>query len=93
MKATWNNIVIAESNKTKVVENNHYFPQDSIKEEYFKPSDFHSHCPWKGEASYFNIEVDGEVNKDAAWYYPQISYAAKPIENHVAFWKGIKVTV
>jgi len=93
MKATWNNTVIAESNDTKIVENNHYFPQDSIIEEYFTPSDSHTRCPWKGQASYFNIEVEGEVNKDAAWYYPQTSHAAKPIENYVAFWKGIKVTV
>jgi len=93
MKATWSNTIIAESNDTKIVENNHYFPQDSIKEEYFKLSDSHTRCPWKGEASYFNIEVEGEVNQDAAWYYPQSSHAAKPIENYVAFWKGIKVTV
>ncbi|MBK5192676.1 MAG: DUF427 domain-containing protein [Flavobacteriaceae bacterium] len=93
MKATWNNTIIAESNDTKIVESNHYFPKDSINEEYFKLSDSHTRCPWKGEASYFNIEVEGEVNQDAAWYYPQTSHAAKPIENYVAFWKGIKVTV
>jgi len=92
MKATWNNTLIAESNDTKIVENNHYFPQDSIKEEYFTPSDSHTRCPWKGQASYFNIEVEGEVNQDATWYYPQTSHAAKPIENYVAFWKGVKVT-
>ena len=92
MKAIWKNTVIAESNETKVVENNHYFPQESIKCEYFKPSDTHSRCPWKGQASYYNIEVEGEKNKDAAWYYPQASHAAKPIENYVAFWKGVKVT-
>lgn len=85
MKAIWNNKVIAESNNTKVVENNHYFPKESIKEEYFKPSDTTSRCPWKGEASYYTLEVEGEKNKDAAWYYPEASHAAKPIENYVAF--------
>jgi len=92
MKAIWNNTVIAESKETKVVENNHYFPQESIKCEYFKPSETHTRCPWKGKASYYNIEIEGKKNKDAAWYYPQTSHAAKPIENYVAFWKGVKVT-
>lgn len=92
MKAIWNNTVIAESNDTRVVENNHYFPEESIKEEYFEPSNTTSRCPWKGEASYYNLRVDGKVNEDAAWYYPQASHAAKPIENYVAFWKGVKVT-
>lgn len=92
MKAIWNNTVIAESDNTKAVENNHYFPMEDIKKEYFSASDSHTRCPWKGEASYFNIEVNGEINKDAAWYYPQASHAAKPIENYVAFWNGVKVT-
>ncbi len=92
MKAIWKDKVIAESSNTKVVENNHYFPREDIKEEYFKPSDSHTRCPWKGKASYFHIEVDGELNKDAAWYYPEASHAAKPIENHIAFWNGVKVT-
>lgn len=92
MKAIWNNTIIAESDETKVVENNHYFPQESIKSEYFKPSDTSTRCPWKGEASYYNVVVDGKTNKDSAWYYPQTSHAAKPIENYVAFWKEIKVT-
>lgn len=92
MKAIWNDTVIAESDETKVVENNHYFPKESIKKEYFKPSDHHTRCLWKGEASYYTIEVDGKENKNAAWYYPEASHAAKPIENHVAFWKGIKIT-
>lgn len=92
MKAIWNDTVIAESDETKVVENNHYFPKESVKEEYFKTSNSTTHCPWKGKASYYNIEVEGEVNKDAAWYYPETSHAAKPIENYVAFWKGVKVT-
>tara|TARA_R100000935_G_C2777712_1_gene140350 strand:- start:487 stop:768 length:282 start_codon:yes stop_codon:yes gene_type:complete len=92
MKAIWNNEVIAESNETKIVENNYYFPKDSIKCEYFKPSKTTTRCVWKGEASYYDLEVNGEKNKDAAWYYPQASHAAKPIENYVAFWKEVKVT-
>ncbi|TRO64132.1 DUF427 domain-containing protein [Christiangramia sabulilitoris] len=92
MKAIWNNKVIAESSRTKIVENNYYFPKEDIKEQYFKPSDYHTRCPWKGKASYYHIEVDGELNKDAAWYYPEASHAAKPIEDHVAFWNGVKVT-
>ncbi len=92
MKAVWNDTVIAESQETKVVENNHYFPKKSINKEYFKPSDTTSRCPWKGIASYYSLQVDGQVNKDAAWYYPEASHAAKPIEDYVAFWKGVKVT-
>ncbi|MDT0689193.1 DUF427 domain-containing protein [Salegentibacter sp. F188] len=92
MKAIWNNTVIAESTDTKIVENNHYFPMSDIKEQYFKSSDTHTRCPWKGKASYFTIEVDKEKNEDAAWFYPSASKAAKPIENYVAFWKGVKVT-
>jgi len=92
MKAVWNNQVIAESDKTVVVENNHYFPQDAVKQEYLAPSDTHTHCPWKGEASYYSLKVDGQENKDAAWYYPHPKDAAKNIENYIAFWKGVKVT-
>ena len=91
MKAIWNNQVIAESDTTVVIENNHYFPANSIKKEYFKHSDTQTNCPWKGVASYFNLEVDGQENKDAAWYYPETSHAAKPIEGHIAFWKGVQV--
>lgn len=92
MKAIWNNTVIAESDDTKIVENNHYFPKESIKKEYFNESETTSRCPWKGVASYYNVEVGNKLNKDAAWYYPEPSHAAKPIENYVAFWKEIKVT-
>lgn len=92
MKAIWNDTVLAESDKTEVVENNHYFPRESLKKEYFKPSDTHSTCPWKGKASYYHLEVNNETNEDAAWYYPDASPAAKNIENYVAFWKGVKVT-
>ena len=91
MKAIWNNTVIAESDKTIIVENNHYFPPGSIKKEYFKATATHSTCPWKGEASYYTVEVDGAVNEDAAWYYPETKALAKHIEGYVAFWKGVKV--
>lgn len=90
-KATWNGAVLAESDKTVVVEGNHYFPADSINKEYLKESDKHTSCPWKGTANYYNIEVNGEVNKDAAWYYPSAKEKAKHFENYVAFWRGVKV--
>lgn len=91
MRAVWNGTVVADSDDTVVVERNHYFPPDSIKREYFTESDNHSVCPWKGEAGYYTIEVDGEVNRDAAWYYPEPSKAAVEIKDHVAFWKGVRV--
>jgi uncharacterized protein (DUF427 family) len=91
-KAIWNDTVIAESDKTIVVEGNHYFPPDSIKKEYFKNSHTHTTCPWKGVASYFSIEVDGQENKDAAWFYPTAKDAAKNIEGYIAFWRGVKVS-
>ena len=91
MKAIWKNAVLAENDKTVVVEGNHYFPADSIRKEYFQDSDTHTNCPWKGEASYYDVVVEGERNEDAAWYYPQAKEAAKEIENHVAFWKGVEV--
>lgn len=92
MKAIWNNEVIAESDKTVVVENNHYFPKDAVKVSFLKPSDTHTTCPWKGEASYYTLSVNGKENKDAAWYYPHPKDAAKNIEDYVAFWKGVEVT-
>ena len=92
MKAIWNGAVIAESNKTVVVEGNHYFPADSIKKEYFAPTETHTVCGWKGTASYYNVIVDGETNKDAAWYYPDTKSDAKNIEGYIAFWKGVQVT-
>lgn len=91
MKAIWNDKVIAESNKTIVIENNHYFPNNSINKEYFKHSSTQTVCSWKGIASYNNIEVDGFENKDAAWYYPEPKYAAKDIKDYVAFWKGVEI--
>ena len=91
MKAIWENIILAESNATIVVEGNHYFPPDSINKNYFKDSNSHTICPWKGLASYYNIVVDANVNQDAAWYYPNPKAAAGNIKNYVAFWKGVKV--
>jgi uncharacterized protein (DUF427 family) len=92
MKATWNGKVIAESNETRVIEGNHYFPPESINREYFKDSDTHTVCPWKGTASYYNVIVDGNENADAAWYYPEVSELAKAIKGYVAFWKGVEVS-
>jgi len=90
-KAIWNGAVLAESDKTVVVEGNHYFPPDAIKSEFFKSSDMHTTCPWKGLASYYNVEVDGKTNNAAAWYYPTPKDAAKEITGYIAFWKGVKV--
>jgi len=92
MKAIWNDQIIAESNDTIVVENNHYFPIESVKAEYLENTDTHTTCPWKGLASYYTLNVDGKKNQDAAWYYPQPKEAADHITNYVAFWKGVKVT-
>ena len=91
MKAIWNNQIIAESDNTVVVEGNHYFPPQSINKEFFKDSSTHSTCPWKGLASYYSIEIDGQTNTDAAWYYPEPKSAAAEIKDHVAFWKGVDV--
>lgn len=92
MRAIWNGKVIAESPDTVVVEGNHYFPRDSIVSEYFVDSETHTVCSWKGTASYFSIVVDGQTNKDAAWYYPKPLPAAEQIKDRVAFWRGVKVT-
>lgn len=91
MKAIWEGQVLAESNGTVVVEGNHYFPPQAIKKEFFKESATHTVCGWKGTASYYDIDVNGKVNKDAAWYYPSPKDAAKNIGGYVAFWKGVKV--
>ena len=91
MKAIWNETIVAESNETIVIENNHYFPAESINKNFFKPSGTHTTCPWKGEASYYSLEVDGQQNKDAAWYYPTPKDAANNIKGYIAFWKGVKV--
>jgi uncharacterized protein (DUF427 family) len=91
MKAIWRGTVLAESDDTVVVEGNHYFPADSIREEFFRSSDRHTFCPWKGEASYHDIAIDGAVNEGAAWYYPEPKEAAANIRGRVAFWKGVIV--
>ena len=92
MKAIWNGETIAESNDTIVVENNHYFPKDSVKADFLTDSSTHTTCPWKGLASYYSLSVDGKTNPDAAWYYPDPKAAASQIKDYVAFWKGVKVT-
>jgi uncharacterized protein (DUF427 family) len=91
-KAIWNGTTIADSDETVVVENNHYFPRSSVREDVLRESNTSSVCPWKGTASYYSIEVDGEVNPDAAWYYPEPKDAAKEITDHIAFWNGVEVT-
>ncbi len=91
MKASWNGQLIAESTETIIIEGNHYFPPSSINREFFKPSDSHTLCPWKGVASYYNVLVDGQENSDAAWFYSDPKDAAAGIKNFVAFWKGVKV--
>jgi uncharacterized protein (DUF427 family) len=90
-KAVWNGKVVAESSDHKVVEGNIYFPPGSIDKNFFKPSGTHSVCPWKGTASYFHLEVNGEVNEDAAWFYPEPKEAAAEIKDYVAFWRGVEV--
>ena len=91
-KAIWNGAVLAESGQFEIVEGNVYFPPSALKREYFRPSDTHTTCPWKGVASYYHVEVNGEVNRDAAWFYPATKDAAKNIEGYVAFWRGVQVS-
>src|SRR5690348_707298 len=91
MRATWNGAVVAESEDTIVVEGNHYFPPDAVNRAYLRPSETHSVCHWKGTASYYDLDVDGQINHDAVWYYPEPSEAAKQITSYVAFWKGVRV--
>lgn len=90
-KAIWNGVVLAESNQGEIVEGNYYFPPESINQDYFKESNTQTTCFWKGEASYYTIEVNGQENKDAAWYYPDPKEKAKNIKGYVAFWKGVKI--
>jgi uncharacterized protein (DUF427 family) len=92
-RATWQGAVLAESDETVIVEGNHYFPPQSVKREFFTTSETHTTCPWKGEASYYSVAVDGETNPDAAWTYPEPYAAAEPIRDYVAFWKGVEVSV
>ncbi len=91
VRATWEGAVLAESDSTVTVEGNHYFPPDSVRREFFKPSEQTSTCPWKGLASYYDIEVGGKTNPGAAWYYAEPKSAAQEIKDHVAFWRGVKV--
>ena len=91
MKAIWNGATVAESDSTVVVEGNHYFPPESVDPRYFVDSATHSTCPWKGEASYRTLRVDGDTNADAAWFYPAPKDAAAEIKDHVAFWHGVEV--
>ena len=91
MKAEWNGEVIAESDNTVVVEGKHYFPPDSVRQEYLQSSSTTTVCPWKGTAHYYSVVVEGKENRDAAWYYPSPKEAAAEIKDHVAFWRGINV--
>ena len=90
-RATWNGVVLAESDQGVVVEGNYYFPRESVNMEFFRSSQTHTTCHWKGLASYYDLVVDGQTNKDAAWYYPTPSEAAKSIRDYIAFWRGVKV--
>lgn len=91
-RATWHGAVLAEGDETVIVEGNHYFPPESVRHEFLSGSETHTTCPWKGEASYFSVAVDGETNPDAAWTYPDPYVAAEPIRDYVAFWKGVEVS-
>ncbi len=91
MKAIWNGAVLAESDDTVVVENNHYFPPEALKREFFKPSEHTSVCGWKGTARYYSLEVEGQSNPNAAWYYPEPKERAMAIRGRVAFWKGVQI--
>ena len=90
-KAIWNGAVLAESDRVEVVEGNYYFPPDSINATYFQDSGTHTTCSWKGEASYYTLAVEGQQNKDAAWYYPSPKEKAQNIKGYIAFWRGVKV--
>ena len=91
MKAIWNGQVIAESDDTVVVEGNHYFPDSSLRREFFSPSDAKTFCPWKGEASYYDVTVEDQLNAGAAWYYPTPKPAAQEIKDRIAFWRGVEI--
>lgn len=90
-RAIWNGAVLAESDRCEIVEGNHYFPPDAVRRELLRDSPTHTVCGWKGTASYYDVVVDGQVNKDAAWYYPQTKPAAANIQGYVAFWHGVRV--
>ncbi|MBP2339745.1 uncharacterized protein (DUF427 family) [Saccharothrix coeruleofusca] len=90
--ARWNGEIIAESDETEIVEGNHYFPLESVRSQYLRPSDTTSVCPWKGTANYYSLHVNGEENTDAAWYYAEPKEAASNIKGRIAFWKGVEVS-
>ncbi len=90
-KAVWNGVTIAESEKTQIIEDNVYFPESAVKREYLRPSSTTSTCPWKGQARYYSLVVDGQENQDAAWYYPDPKPAARKIKGYIAFWRGVEV--
>lgn len=92
IRATWNGAVLAESDRTVIVEGNHYFPAEDVRREYLEESSTHTRCPWKGVATYYDVVVDGSANRDAAWYYPDPSRAAAKIAGRIAFWRGVRVT-
>ncbi len=92
MKATWGGVTLAESDDIVTVEGNAYFPEAALNNSYFKASDHHTTCPWKGVASYYTIDVNGQQNPNAAWFYPTPKDAAKQITGRVAFWKGVQVS-
>jgi len=91
MKAIWKDKILAESENTVLVEGNHYFPKDAVNMDYLENSENQTVCPWKGTASYYTIKINGEENRDAAWYYPEPSELAQNIKDHVAFWKGVQI--
>ena len=91
VQAIWKNAVLADSDKCVVVEGNYYFPPDAIHKEYFRHSDTHTDCFWKGRASYYDVVVAGAINQDAAWYYPSPSAKANHIKGYIAFWKGVEI--
>ena len=90
-RAVWNDVVVAESAATVVIEGNHYFPPDAVESEYFEESSLHTVCPWKGVAGYYDIVVNGSRNAGAAWFYADPSPAAADIKGYVAFWRGVRV--
>lgn len=92
MKAIWNGTIIAECDDTIEVEGNHYFPPTAIKKEFIEASDHHTFCPWKGTASYYHLKVDGKMNENAVWFYPEPKEMARELKDRVAFWKGVEVT-
>ncbi len=91
IRASWNGTVIAESDRTVVVEGNHYFPADDVRMDHLEGSDTHTRCPWKGTASYYSVVVDGERNADAAWTYPEPYPEAEMVTGRIAFWRGVQV--